>query len=566
MATENIEFVLTARNATEAVFNQVKAGLGEIGAEMAKVVGVSAAIVAAVGAVALKFAKMADELDNNSTILDISAQTLREWQHVAVGANIDGQQFVGMLEKLSRSAGEAAGGNQQLLDSFKKVGITQEELRGSLSNLQQLFPAVIQGLRDMGTGYGQVASIQELLGRGAVGLTSVVRGSAEAAAVATQKFREQAGVLNDQEVKALADAHDAWELFLDTLQNRGLTIFASLVTGINAVSTSLANFRVGRLTEEFDQLQARAETGASASTLEKAKHAFLQLLVPGGDDGFAAGRQAVRDRMAAIQDEIAKIQAEQSAAKPPPPPPDRGAAGSGQITDPALALHVAEAQAAAQQLLDIGALTAVAEQVQTDFALSEAQREADERIRILQGWAIVDGQVRADAAEREKKANKDKALSQAAYYTSVLASQSTYNKTFFTIAKAAAIANAIISTYQGAAQALKDVPYPYNIAAAAAVVVAGIANVAQIASTSYGQTSAGGAGTAAGPGGFAPAIPPPAQQPAVNPADQQPGTTTIVLRGGDSAGRALLELLSVEVNQNDGVFIQPGSRQAAELA
>jgi hypothetical protein len=52
----------------------------------------------------------------------------------------------------------------------------------------------------------------------------------------------------------------------------------------------------------------------------------------------------------------------------------------------------------------------------------------------------------------------------------------------------------------------------------------------------------------------------------VSPSDQQPGAVTVILKGGDSAGRALLDMLSVEVNQNDGVFIKNGSRQAAELA
>jgi len=41
---------------------------------------------------------------------------------------------------------------------------------------------------------------------------------------------------------------------------------------------------------------------------------------------------------------------------------------------------------------------------------------------------------------------------------------------------------------------------------------------------------------------------------------------TVVVKGGDSAGRALLDMLAIEVNQNDGVFIKSGSRQAAELA
>ena len=50
-----------------------------------------------------------------------------------------------------------------------------------------------------------------------------------------------------------------------------------------------------------------------------------------------------------------------------------------------------------------------------------------------------------------------------------------------------------MSTYQGAAQALKDLPFPANIAAAATVVASGIAQVNAIRSTSPG----GGGGSVA---------------------------------------------------------------------
>jgi hypothetical protein len=63
----------------------------------------------------------------------------------------------------------------------------------------------------------------------------------------------------------------------------------------------------------------------------------------------------------------------------------------------------------------------------------------------------------------------------------------------FTVGKAAAIASALMSTYQGAAQAMKDVPYPFNIAAAASVIAAGMVQVQNIRSTSFGGGGGGGA-------------------------------------------------------------------------
>lgn len=66
--------------------------------------------------------------------------------------------------------------------------------------------------------------------------------------------------------------------------------------------------------------------------------------------------------------------------------------------------------------------------------------------------------------------------------------------TLFSDNKGVAIASALMSTYQGAAQAMKDLPYPANLAAAATVVASGIAQVQNIRSTNVGG---GGGGSSA---------------------------------------------------------------------
>lgn len=63
-----------------------------------------------------------------------------------------------------------------------------------------------------------------------------------------------------------------------------------------------------------------------------------------------------------------------------------------------------------------------------------------------------------------------------------------------------AIGKAVVATYQGAAQALRDVPYPYNIVAAASVVSAGFAQIRQIKSAS--ASGGGGGSTITTPAAF----------------------------------------------------------------
>lgn len=70
--------------------------------------------------------------------------------------------------------------------------------------------------------------------------------------------------------------------------------------------------------------------------------------------------------------------------------------------------------------------------------------------------------------------------------------QSSSSKELAAIGKAAAIADATIKGYLAAQNALASVPYPFNIAAAAAIAIKTGANVAAIASTNVGSFANGG--------------------------------------------------------------------------
>jgi hypothetical protein len=125
-----------------------------------------------------------------------------------------------------------------------------------------------------------------------------------------------------------------------------------------------------------------------------------------------------------------------------------------------------------------------------------------------------------------------------------------------------AIAQAIISTSVGATRALREVPFPANIAAAAAVLANGYKQVKQIKATNPGTnaTSFGG-----GSGGASPSA---LQQPAGNAqqAEQAPRVAQVVIQGSVFSSREtadwLVGQLSDAINNRDVVFINGNSRQA----
>ena len=119
--------------------------------------------------------------------------------------------------------------------------------------------------------------------------------------------------------------------------------------------------------------------------------------------------------------------------------------------------------------------------------------------------------------------------------------------------KAFAIAQAIVSTYQGIAQALRDVPFPANLAAAAAVAAKGFAQVAGIRSTSLGG---GGGG---GDRGGTPSMANTAMQQARQPQQQQqaPQQRTVNLNiVGDVFDQKTIRNLAEQINE----FAEDGFR------
>lgn len=147
----------------------------------------------------------------------------------------------------------------------------------------------------------------------------------------------------------------------------------------------------------------------------------------------------------------------------------------------------------------------------------------DKKLKDLQTWLDNDIIKKTEYIELEKKLQKEKqdeltkieekgatarekfaALSfdkQADYLAGYLKSTTSdlakHNKAMFEMNKAAGIAQAIISTYQGAAKVIEKLGMPWAIPFVAATVAAGMAQVNAIASTSFNGGGKGGAAPSA---------------------------------------------------------------------
>ena len=156
---------------------------------------------------------------------------------------------------------------------------------------------------------------------------------------------------------------------------------------------------------------------------------------------------------------------------------------------------------------------------------------------------------------------------------------STKSKELFDIGKKAALASALINTYQAITKTMSSVPYPWNIPLAAAQGIAGMVQVQNIRSQQFGGGSAGlsvsgGAGGGVTTGsqfnGGAPVAP--AQQ-SSNVDSRQPsgGITTFQLVGQDKTFTSdqvedMFIRFGEAIERGDKVLFSSNSRQALELS
>lgn len=175
---------------------------------------------------------------------------------------------------------------------------------------------------------------------------------------------------------------------------------------------------------------------------------------------------------------------------------------------------------------------------------------------------------RDDFDKLNAKQKTQYALAQAEQLTAGIAQ---HNKAAFLINKTAAIANAIISTQQGAAEALKW-GFPLGPIYAGIIAAAGVARVAAIASTSY---EGGGGGTTPSSAGSTPTVNGQAAGgPSAPPPDLTTGRATgsqiqIIVAGNnvmDDAGvDRLVERIAESVNDRDVTVFGANSRQAQDV-
>lgn len=146
----------------------------------------------------------AQKAEDLAQSIGASTKTIQTLSYTAgvSGASLD--LMSGSLNKIEKSANDAAHGNVQALAAFNAIGISATQVAQLLKNPDQLLQVVTQHLAQFADGSGKTAVVMQLAGRGAAENIPLINKLGESYADLRKRAEEVGIVMNDADTQSLA--------------------------------------------------------------------------------------------------------------------------------------------------------------------------------------------------------------------------------------------------------------------------------------------------------------------------------------------------------------------------
>lgn len=574
-----------------AVVSELKKVRGELdGFASAAKTAIAAISVGAVTAFADQLITAADELGDTAQRVGTTAEQLQVLRLAAEDFGASAETADRALSEFNARLGKAVSDGGAAAKSFENLGLSARKLAEAAPDEALLSAA--DAIARAGTQAEKTAAATELFGKAGKELVPLLSEGRKGIEDLATAYKRSGLILSNETVAAVGEAERALRLVGVQSRNTATEFLGGLSPALVAIGTDLrdAGEAFGGLSEVGGKTGAVLLTAIEVikNGVASLEAAFFGLAAAGarvfqaltfGDvsESFAASVDA---NLAKATDALGKIQSIE------------------QIQATIVAkLETANAAIAAAKAAETAGTTKTATEVlpasdagtggfntnlpnfEAEAAKLRAQAAADveneisrtatdalnTRLEAYSNYNDLYLALTGSRIEQELALEELKNQSWGQLLGTALASFGAHNQKVAKIAQAIAIAQAIWNTATGVTKALAA----YDYAGAAAIAIAGAAQIAKIKSTKYtGTVVSGGESFAAGAAGGATSSP---NNDVFNP---QNGTSAFEKRAirvelvgelKDSAGRVLAGLLAKEIKDNDVVIIDPTSRQAQEL-
>ena len=217
--------------ATSEQFKEMGNKLTAAGQAMQGLSMAAAAVAASIGAVTVKSASWADDINTMSKVYGIGTRELQQYSAAAELVDVDVETIAKSHSKLTKQMNSAAKGTGASAEAFEKLGVSVTNSDGSLRDADAVWQDTIKALGSMENETERDAVAMQLMGKSAQELNPLIEDGGEAYKNLADTLAKYDLDYIDQET---LDQANAFNDSLDTIKAVGMVAFQQLGTTLAA--------------------------------------------------------------------------------------------------------------------------------------------------------------------------------------------------------------------------------------------------------------------------------------------------------------------------------------------
>lgn len=208
------------QGATDALNGMKGFSAGTVAAMTAAAAAIAAVIkvVEEVARTTLQVAAQVDEYVTESMITGVPTEMLQAWDYAAPLIDVDAETIKGAMTKITRAMGEANSGSESAQTAFSGLGVSITDSSGQLRSAEEVFYDVVDALGRVGNETERDALSMDLMGKSAQELNPLILQGSGALKDYAAQARAAGYVLDEQQIKKLAEVDDAYQTLQLTIE------------------------------------------------------------------------------------------------------------------------------------------------------------------------------------------------------------------------------------------------------------------------------------------------------------------------------------------------------------
>lgn len=203
-------------------------------------------IVQAIGEVATRSTEWADDLETLSSQIGVSTTTLQEWAYASDFVDVSVETLQGSMSKLVRSMSEAQNGSASAQAAFDSLGVSYQNIDGSLKSTEQVFYEVIDALGGIENVAERDATSMAIFGRSAQDLNTLIEAGSGSLQAYGQEAQKLGIIMSEDQIQALSSMQNSFDK-LNNVMNASKNLlsasvaplFASIADAISQVDPAI---------------------------------------------------------------------------------------------------------------------------------------------------------------------------------------------------------------------------------------------------------------------------------------------------------------------------------------